>query len=224
MDQISRRDFLREGTQGLAAWGAGGLLLMRGASPTEASGEPGADGQLLAALGERAEPRPPAPTERVTLGPFYRQGAPFRAKVTPPLEPGPVLVIRGRVWGHDTGQPLPGAVLDVWQADAAGRYSGGGEDFGNRARMRTDESGRYEFETIRPGGYRAGAFTRAGHIHCLVRHPGYPDLVTQIFFAGDPLLAGDPLVKPSLTIPLRRAEAGGRPYETGTFDIVLARG
>jgi protocatechuate 3,4-dioxygenase beta subunit len=115
-------------------------------------------------------------------------------------------------------------VLDVWQADARGRYGGEGEGFKNRARMLTDEGGRYEFETIRPGAYGAGSFMRASHIHCLVRHPGYADLVTQIFFEGDPRNAGDPLVKPSLTISLRRAEAGGRPYETGTFDIVLARG
>ena len=88
----------------------------------------------------------------------------------------------------------------------------------------TDESGRYEFETVRPGGYSAGSFMRAAHIHCLVRHQGYPDLVTQIFFEADPLLAGDPLVKPSLVIPLRRSGAGERAYDTGTFDFVLARG
>src|SRR5262249_49963050 len=62
------------------------------------------------------------PTEDNILGPYYREGAPYRAKITPPLAKGTTLVIRGRVWGFDTKKPLVNALLDIWQADADGRY------------------------------------------------------------------------------------------------------
>src|SRR5204863_369909 len=65
---------------------------------------------------------PPQVTEPNILGPYYRQGAPYRGKSTPPLEPGEVIVIRGQVWGHDSKRPLAHAVLDIWQANAKGRY------------------------------------------------------------------------------------------------------
>ena len=76
-----------------------------------------------AVIGSTSLPAPAqfAATEDNILGPFYRRGAPFRAKITPPLEPGTVLLVRGRVWGADTRKPLVNAVLDVWQANAKGR-------------------------------------------------------------------------------------------------------
>jgi len=224
MNRFSRRDILRKSALGLAALGAGGLTLRAGARPTEASGELGAYGKFLAARGEAPAltlPEGWVPTERGGFGPFYLQGAPFRAKVTPPLEPGKFLLIRGRVWGHDTRKPLAGAVLDVWQADEKGRYSGKEEELKNRARLVTDESCHYEFETIRPGRYGAGFGERASHIHYLVRHRGYRNLVTQLYFEGDPRNAQDPLVKKSLIIPLREIRAKDGSYEAGTFDIVL---
>src|SRR5437870_3355888 len=100
MSSYSRRDFVKQGSFGLAALGVGGILLRADAQPTPNSGELGAYGQYL-----QEQPQPvgqaPAkwePTETNILGPFYRQGAPFRAKITPPLESGTVLLIRGRVW------------------------------------------------------------------------------------------------------------------------------
>src|SRR5690348_6469998 len=124
MAHFSRRDFVRRGGIGLAGLGVGGLLLRAGEPPTPASGALGAYGQYL-----QGRPAPPAaqpgkwaPTEDNILGPFYRPGAPYRAKITPPLEPGTVLLVRGQVWGHDTRKPLANATLDVWQANASGRY------------------------------------------------------------------------------------------------------
>ena len=142
--------------------------------PTEASGDVGAYGDYL-----KEAPTPSgkqlakwSPTETVILGPFYREDAPYRAKITPPLEAGTVLLVRGRVWAQDSRRPLAGATLDIWQANAAGRYDN--DDlkkppakgvFENRARLITDESGAYEFETIHPGAYeiRAGVW-RPSHI------------------------------------------------------------
>jgi catechol 1,2-dioxygenase len=177
-------------------------------------------------------PKDLRPTEDNILGPFYRKGAPFRAKITPPLIEGTVMLIAGRVWGVDTRKPLAGCVLDVWQADHHGRYDNDDESkppkpdvFANRARLITDENGGYEYESIHPGRYKIGPETwRPSHVHYLVRHPGYKPLVTQLYFKGDPHNETDQFIKPSLIIELRKERsATGQVYEAGVFDIVLAR-
>lgn len=126
---VSRREFFLTG--GLAAAGSAGLALRADARPTPPSGTldhyPEFRALLNAGLPDAAQPALslPAgakPTEDNILGPYFREGAPYRAKVTPPLEKGTVLLIRGRVWGFDTRKPLAGTVLDIWQANADGRY------------------------------------------------------------------------------------------------------
>jgi protocatechuate 3,4-dioxygenase beta subunit len=229
MDSVSRRDFVA----GLAVLGVGGLVLRADAQPTPPAGEAGEYGKFLRDGGPA--PAAPAggkwaPTEDCILGPFYRPGAPFRAKVTPPLEPGVVLLIRGRVWGHDTRKPLAGARLDVWQANARGRYDNDDPDnppkkdvFVNRARLIADETGYYEFESVHPGPYKIGPETwRPSHIHYAISHPGYRTLVTQLFFRGDPHNKTDEFIKESLIIDLRTVRVGAQTYEAGVFDIVLA--
>ena len=109
MNGLDRRDFFRIGSLGLAA-GLGVLTLAGDAQPTEASGQ--AEDFLTANSIEIAPAvLPPKfqPTEDNILGPYHRKGAPFRGLITPPLEPGDVLVVRGRVWGFDSKQPLAGA-------------------------------------------------------------------------------------------------------------------
>lgn len=233
---FTRREFIARGAWGLAAvgFGSGALLLRSDAGLTESSGELGDYGAYL-----KEKPKPAgkeagsfAPTEDNILGPFYREGAPYRAKITPPLEAGTVLLIRGRVWGYDTRKPLAHATLDIWQANASGRYDNDDPSqppakdvFKNRARLITDENGLYEYETIHPGRYKIGPETwRPSHIHYLVRHPGYKELVTQLYFKGDPKNAADQFIKESLIIELREQKvASGASYEGGTFDIVLAK-
>jgi catechol 1,2-dioxygenase len=174
------------------------------------------------------------------LGPFWASGAPFRGKVTPPMEPGELLVVRGRVWSHKTKRPLANTVLDVWQADNKGRYDfqdspatdprplvGGKQpkktDFKNRIRLLTDESGYYEFETIKPASYKAGSEIRPSHIHYMVQADGHKRLVTQIYFKGDPHIAQDPWASKSpLIIELQKEKSGKGTYMAGRFDIVLA--
>lgn len=221
-ETTSRRLFLHQGA-------ALGLF----AAATEASGGLG----TYAALAQETPPpagpggRPWAATEDNILGPFHRRGAPFRGKVTPPLEPGNLLLIRGRVFGLDTRRPLPNTVLDVWQANAEGRYDNddprnppAAEVFLNRARLLTDENGFYEYETIHPGAYRIAADQwRPPHIHYWVRHPQYTELVTQLYFRGDPHQRGDAWIKPSLIIDLAEQRTRRGNYKIGTFDIVLAR-
>ncbi|GMU24952.1 MAG: hypothetical protein AMXMBFR13_50230 [Phycisphaerae bacterium] len=240
---LSRRGLLRSGAAGLAALGSGTWILDVRAEATEPSGDAGDYLRAIEGVGEFVPPvvsatapavlprrdGPWAATEDNILGPFYRPGAPYRAKITPPREPGEVLVIRGRVWGLDTRRPLAGAVLDIWQANADGRYDNDDPQsppakgvYRNRARLITDETGYYEFETILPGAYRIGPQTwRPRHIHYFVRHAHYAELVTQLYFQGEPHNATDPFIKPSLIIELSEAGAGDRRHRMGTFDIVL---
>src|SRR5688500_16590659 len=104
---FNRRNFIRQGAAGLAVLG-GTLLLREDAQATQYDGS-GAQQVFDAELEEGAKA-----TENNIEGPFYRKLAPYRAKVTPPLEPGKVLLITGRVWGLDTRKPLAGATLDIW--------------------------------------------------------------------------------------------------------------
>ena len=239
MADQQRRDFLRAGTVGAAALGLGQLLLPDGALPTADSGEKGEARRYLKSVKASTPPaliEPPkapkkfAATEDNILGPYYRAAAPYRAKITPPLEPGEVIVVRGRVWGIDTRKPLAGAVLDIWQANAAGRYDNDDPkkppkkgSFHNRARLMTDASGYYEFETIRPGRYKIGPKRwRPSHIHYAVRARGYKTLVTQLYFKGDPENKRDDFIKSSLIIDPAAVKTPNGTYELGTFDIVLA--
>lgn len=228
MTDLTRRDLLR--TAPLLALG---VALRAEAGPTEPSGGLGTYGDYA-----KQKPSTPAakngewkPTEDNILGPFHREGAPYRAKITPPLEPGTVLLVRGRVLGHDTRKPLAGATLDIWQANATGRYDNDDSSkppaagvFMNRARVFTNESGEYEFETIHPGRYKiAPKIWRPSHIHYWVRANGYQEIITQLYFKGDPENAKDSFIKPSLIIELEKKGSGTRSYEVGTFDVVLAK-
>ena len=234
MSTFSRRNFIRGGGLGLAALGVGGTayLLSEDNAPTPPSGEMGAYGEYLKekAVPPRKASENFAPTEENIQGPFFREGAPFRAKITPPLEPGTVLLIGGVVWGHDTKKPLANARLDIWQANHDGRYDNDDprsppkkDEFKYRARLLTDENGYYEYETIHPGRYKVGReLWRPSHIHYFVHHPGYKSLVTQLYFKGDPCNEKDEFIKPSLIVDLEKRRAGEQGYEAGRFDIVLA--
>lgn len=226
MSDYSRRDFVK--------WAAAGGLVLGGAAlPTPGSGGLGAYGGYL----EKAEktglqlPGSSKVTEDNILGPFHRKGAPFRAKITPPFEPGKVLVVSGQVWGHDTKKPLPFAIIDIWQANAKGRYDNDDRNnppkpdvFMNRARIVTDEAGRYEYETIHPAPYKIGPNAwRPSHVHYLVRHNGYKTLITQMYFKGDKHNKTDDFIKDSLIMDVREQKSNGQPYEAVAFDIVLAK-
>ncbi|MBO35300.1 MAG: hypothetical protein CMO64_03785 [Verrucomicrobiales bacterium] len=241
--ELDRRHFL-----GLAT-GAGVLTLRADAPPTPATPDAHEYVSFLKAKGDpTVSPEGKwKPTHADILGPFWASGAPYRGKVTPPLEPGKLLVVRGRVWSHRTKEPLAKAVLDVWQADAKGRYDfqdhpvsepralvGGRQpkkaDFRNRIRLVTDEEGYYEYETIKPASYRAGQQVRPSHIHYMAHAPGHSRLITQLYFKGDPAIAGDSFGKnlgaanSPLIIATKNVKTPNGQYMSGTFDLVLAAG
>jgi protocatechuate 3,4-dioxygenase beta subunit len=147
-----------------------------------------------------------APTPPDIEGPFYKPGAPARAE----LVPGGSLAVSGRVLGTD-GAPVPGAVLDVWQADPAGEYDNAGFNF--RGKMTAASEGAYRFVTVRPGDYKiSDTEFRCAHIHVKVTAPGFRPLTTQLYFHNSPHNDTDHWYDP-------RREIG----PGGEFDFVLER-
>jgi len=92
------------------------------------------------------------------------------------------------------GAPVPDGMIELWQADAAGRYNH--PDFGGFGRLATDAEGRCTFETIRPGRVPDGrGGCQAAHISVSVFARGLlARLCTRVYFEGDPGLAADPML------------------------------
>lgn len=128
-----------------------------------------------------------APTESDFKGPMYLAGAPRRAMLAGPKEPGERLTIHGTIFGPDCRTPLPRTLLDVWQADAKGEYHWQDEDWRLRGQILTSDRGKFSFETIKPAGYGG----RPAHIHFTISAPGHEPLTTQLYFKGDPRLDHD---------------------------------
>jgi protocatechuate 3,4-dioxygenase beta subunit len=119
---------------------------------------------------------------------------------------GERITIEGRVLDR-SGRAIAGSLVEIWQANASGRYAHATDDhaapldpnFTGYGRCVTDADGRYSFVTIRPGAYpwnnHANAW-RPAHVHFSLLGRGFVDrLVTQMYFPGDPLLAFDPIFK-----------------------------
>jgi protocatechuate 3,4-dioxygenase beta subunit len=117
---------------------------------------------------------------------------------------GERIEVRGRVVDED-GRPIRNTLVEIWQANAAGRYLHKNDqhnapldpNFAGEGRTFTDEDGRYRFVTIRPGAYpwknHYNAW-RPQHIHFSIFGPAFAArLVTQMYFPGDPLLDFDPI-------------------------------
>lgn len=188
-------------------------------------------------------------TSSNVLGPFYLPGAPLLDPpyaLTDPDEPGEPLLVSGRVTDALTSTPLPGAMLDVWQANASGLYSNqdsGLDEFHLRGKIPVDPKGAYEFRTVVPPPYEipkdgpVGRLLRSlgrhayrpAHLHFKVSREGYAPLTTMVFFRGGAYLDSDTVgaVKDSLVVPLGPAEAEGEPTPAGgsvttcRFDVAL---
>lgn len=173
-------------------------------------------------------------------GPFYRPDAPAlplganlcRGGVGVPM------LVSGRVSGAD-GKALGGAEVEVWHANAEGRYENQDPDnqpeHNLRGRFVADSQGHFLFRSIRPAGYALPedgpvgqlarqiglSLDRPAHIHFAVTAPGYRRMVTAIFDGSDPAISRDALfaVKPGLIGTFRSEKSGVSLY----VDLVLDR-
>jgi protocatechuate 3,4-dioxygenase beta subunit len=120
------------------------------------------------------------------LGPFYKRLAPSTNMLREPGDPGMPLVVAGQIF--DTrGAVVPGAMLEVWQTNHLGIYDLDGYRY--RAKLTTSAEGKYDFSSVMPGHYPARV---CQHVHFLVTAPGHKPLITQMYFATDPVFEGDP--------------------------------
>lgn len=103
-----------------------------------------------------------------------------------PGDAGLPLIVSGAVF--DTrGEKLPGALIDIWHADPGGQYDNQG--FHYRAQFNSGDGGKYEFETNLPGHYPDRV---CQHVHYKISAEGHKPLITQLYFATDPVFEGDP--------------------------------
>lgn len=133
------------------------------------------------------------------------------AKTGDPI--GERIILHGRVL-DENGRPVPNTLVEIWQANAGGRYRHKKDtylaaidpNFGGCGRTLTDQHGCYRFRTIKPGAYPWRNWInswRPAHIHISVFGPSFAQrLITQLYFEGDPLIAKCPIVN---TIPNQRA-------------------
>ena len=151
------------------------------------------------------------PTLAQTAGPFFKPQSPRRASLLDPGMTGPRIVVAGSVLSTAC-RPIPGALIDFWQADDRGAYDNAG--YRLRGHQFADEQGRYRLETIVPGAYSG----RTRHFHVRVQAPGQPVLTTQLYFPGEPGNASDFIFRPELVLALRDEPE----MKHGAFDFVLA--
>jgi len=153
---------------------------------------------------------------------------------------GQRIIVHGRIL-DERGVGVPGALLEVWQANAAGRYRHRNEgyiapldpNFGGCGRVITDENGYYRYRTIKPGPYpwpNGVNDWRPAHIHFSVFGAGFAQrLISQMYFEGDPLIPLCPIVNTipnkadidRLVAPLDMGETIPMDARAYKFDIVL---
>jgi len=178
-------------------------------------------------------------------GPVYGDGPPAetdsdltRQHAGEPL--GERIIVTGRVLDR-SGRPVPNALIELWQANAAGRYIHQRDqhpapldpNFTGAGRCLTDGDGGYRFTTVKPGAYpwqnHPNAW-RPAHIHFSIFGRAFTDrLVTQMYFPGDPLFAADPIFQSIRDPRARERLVSALDWDTTTpewalgyrFDIVL---
>ncbi|HLM05306.1 MAG TPA: dioxygenase [Blastococcus sp.] len=188
-------------------------------------------------------------TPATVLGPFHIEGSPefgYGGDMSDGV-PGTPLYLHGTVRDL-AGDPVGGAVLDVWQADTEGAYESQVPDVDEarlRAKYTTREDGSYCSRTIAPKGYTipmdgpvgdlisrtAISHFRPAHVHFLINVPGFEPLITHLFQEGAEYLDSDVVfgTKQELVVPFEPREPGptpdggtiGEPWLEGRYDFVL---
>jgi len=172
------------------------------------------------------------------LGPLDNDLLRNYAKTGDPI--GERIIVHGRVL-DGFGRPVPGTLVEFWQANAGGRYRHRNDNyiapidpnFGGCGRALTDADGVYVFRTVKPGPYPWRNYVnswRPAHIHISVFGSGFVQrLITQMYFEGDPLIQQCPIVKTipdqaaiqSLIAPLDLNASAPLDTLAYKFDIVL---
>lgn len=176
-------------------------------SPTTAAAPDAGTATTLAATPECADDDDVTPAQ--TEGPFFTSNSPERTNIRADAS-GTKLLLTGTVVTTDC-KPVGKALVDFWQADAAGTYDNSG--FGFRGHQFTDAQGRYQLEAVVPGLYPG----RTRHVHVKVQAPGGRILTTQLYFPGEARNASDGIYRKECEVAMSDAADGKK----ATFTFVL---
>ena len=193
--------------------------------------------------------KPSGATESTVLGPFFVAGAP-KLEMGDTISrdgKGEAAYVSGRVLDLD-GQPIAGAMLDIWQTSSDGFYDvqdPSQPEMNLRGLFTTAADGRFYFRTVKPSSYPiptdgpVGRLLlalgrhpmRPAHIHFIIGAPGFEPVTTHMFVAGDEYLDSDAVfgVKDSLVVPFvpyddadgAKKRRVGNPYYTAEHDFTL---
>jgi protocatechuate 3,4-dioxygenase beta subunit len=137
-------------------------------------------------------------------------------------DPGLPLAVVGAVY-NTRGAVVPEAKIEVWQTNHHGKYDITGYRY--RALLLASTKGEYDFQSVMPGHYPA---RKCQHIHFLVQAEGHKPLVTQMYFASDPIFKGDPGKNmnddcPSIELvrPILLSDQATTMGASATFELVM---
>ncbi|MCE7065288.1 hypothetical protein [Dyadobacter sp. CY326] len=168
-----------------------------------------------------------SPTTTDIFGPWYRPGAPLRKNLNPTGFKGEILRLSATIFKEDGKTPMNKCLIEIWQCNADGLYDITSDEFVYRASQQVKTNGRYSFVTAIPVAYPSEADPtqyRPAHIHMRISADGQQDLITQLYFKGDPNLPTDPSTKSPLTInrilPINKINATESELR---FDVILSK-
>jgi protocatechuate 3,4-dioxygenase beta subunit len=138
----------------------------------------------LAAAWDNAEKKQPTPF--CELGPFYKREAPNTSTLRAPGDAGMPLTLSGVVYDV-RGEIVPDSKLEIWQTENDGHYDI--EGYRYRTLLQPGTKGAYAIESVMPGHYPTRV---CQHVHYLLTAPGHKPVITQLYFATDPVFDGNP--------------------------------
>lgn len=166
------------------------------------------------------------PTTTDILGPFYRPGSPMRTNLMPTGSKGTPLKLSGTVFQTDGLTPQSNVLVEAWQCDENEIYDNTSDEYLFRGATKTGKDGKYYFQTIVPVPYEASPNSwRPAHIHLRVSSPKCQDLITQIYFKGDPYLEEDTSsASPTAVNRILKISGNSEGDKLIKFDVVMAEG
>lgn len=158
------------------------------------------------------------------LGPFYRPGGPMRSNLIPQGATAPTMHLTGTIYQTDRKTPLADVLIESWQCDENEIYDNISDAYILRGSVKTGKDGKYAFKTIVPVPYKDGSGWRPAHIHLRISSKSHQDLITQIYFAGDPHIAKDSAAASPQSInrilSIKKNVAG---EQSINFDVVMGK-
>ena len=158
------------------------------------------------------------------LGPFYRPGSPMRSNLIPAGTTSDVMHLVGIIFKSDGKTPLSNVLIEAWQCDEHEHYDNTSDEYLFRGAVKTGRDGKYAFKTIVPVPYKDGDAWRPAHIHMRFSSSDYQDLITQIYFKGDPHIKEDAAAKSSQSLNrILQIKKNASDENFVKFDVVMGK-